>query len=64
MKYATEIGSIAMIHIPSFIKTGSDTEELTGGYTDNMVIVYAYSHFFFKIRKVGWKQLWKWSFLK
>jgi hypothetical protein len=30
MKYADEIGSGAMIHIPSFIKTGSGAQKLTG----------------------------------
>jgi hypothetical protein len=31
MKYAVEFGSRAMIYIPSFIKTDSGTEKLTGG---------------------------------
>jgi hypothetical protein len=34
MKYAIEVGSGAMIFIPSFIKTGSAIEKLTGGNTD------------------------------
>jgi hypothetical protein len=28
MKYPVEVGSFAMIYIPSFIKTGSDIEKL------------------------------------
>jgi hypothetical protein len=31
MKYAVEIGSGAMIYIPSFIKTCSDIQKLRGG---------------------------------
>jgi hypothetical protein len=31
MKYAVEMGSGAMIYIPSFIKTGSATQHLIGG---------------------------------
>jgi hypothetical protein len=41
MKYAVEMGSDAMIHIPSFIKIGSDIQISIGGlhrHTDNMVI--------------------------
>jgi hypothetical protein len=35
MKHAVEMGSVAMIHIPSFIKAGSDIQKLIGeGYTD------------------------------
>jgi hypothetical protein len=30
MKYVTEMGSGAMMHIPSFIKTGSAIQKLTG----------------------------------
>jgi hypothetical protein len=30
MKYAVEMGSAAIIYIPSFIKTGSGIENLTG----------------------------------
>jgi hypothetical protein len=30
MNYAVEMGSGAMIYIPSFIKTGSDIEKLMG----------------------------------
>jgi hypothetical protein len=39
MKYAVEMGSGAMIYIPSFIKIGSGIQKLLGGeYTDSMVI--------------------------
>jgi hypothetical protein len=31
MKDAVEMGSVAMIHIPSFIKIGSDIQKLKGG---------------------------------
>jgi hypothetical protein len=31
MKYAVEMGSGAMIYIPSFIKIGSGTQKLIGG---------------------------------
>jgi hypothetical protein len=31
MKYAAEIGSSAVIYIPSFIKFGSSIRKLTGG---------------------------------
>jgi hypothetical protein len=46
MKYAVEMGSGAMIYIPSFINIGSgiqmligvNTETKTHGHTDSMVI--------------------------
>jgi hypothetical protein len=31
MKYAVEMGSGAVIYVPSFIKIGSGTEKLMGG---------------------------------
>jgi hypothetical protein len=34
MKYATEMGSCAMIYIPSFIKIGSGIQKLIGGGGD------------------------------
>jgi hypothetical protein len=35
MKYAVEMGSYAMIYMPSFINTGSGNEKLIGGeFTD------------------------------
>jgi hypothetical protein len=48
MKYRVEIGSGALINIPSFIKTGSGIQKLIGGihrHTDSMEIAYAYFHF-------------------
>jgi hypothetical protein len=38
MKYAVEIGSGAIIHIPSFIKIGSAIRMLIGGYTERKEI--------------------------
>jgi hypothetical protein len=41
MKYAVEMGSGAMIYIPSFITIGSGVQKLMGGihrHTDSMVI--------------------------
>jgi hypothetical protein len=34
MKYAVEMGSGAMIYIPSFVMIGSGIQKLIGGYTD------------------------------
>jgi hypothetical protein len=34
MKYAVDMGSGAMLYIPSFIKTGSGIRKLMVGYTD------------------------------
>jgi hypothetical protein len=34
MNYVVEMGSCAMIYIPSFIKIGSDIQKLRGGYID------------------------------
>jgi hypothetical protein len=34
MKYAVEMGSSAMIYIPSFVKTGSRIQKLRGEETD------------------------------
>jgi hypothetical protein len=31
MKYTAEMGSVAMIHIPNFIKIGSGIQKLSGG---------------------------------
>jgi hypothetical protein len=36
MKYAVEMGSVAMIYIPSFIKFGSGIQKLIGGHTDTL----------------------------
>jgi hypothetical protein len=55
MKYAVEMGSVPMMCIPSFIKTGSGIQNYTGrGFTDThehggrIILIL-----FFKIRKVG-----------
>jgi hypothetical protein len=55
MKYAVEIGSGAMICIPSFIKTGSGIRKLiVGGFTDRQHgDRISLLTFFFLIRKVG-----------
>jgi hypothetical protein len=34
MKYAVEVGSGAMIYIPSFVRTGLGIQKLIGGDTD------------------------------
>jgi hypothetical protein len=41
LKYAVELGSVAMIYIPSSSHSRVDK----GGHTDSMVIAYAYFHF-------------------
>jgi hypothetical protein len=48
MKYALEIGSGAMIHIPSFIKIGSGIENLVRG--DSQIYMEITQVYF---RKVG-----------
>jgi hypothetical protein len=62
MKYAIEMGPVAMIYKPTFIKIGSGTQKLIRGrkftgtqthrHPDSMEIALAY-FLFFKIRKVG-----------
>jgi hypothetical protein len=55
MKYAVEMGSGAVIHIPNFINIGSDIQTFIWGihrHTDSMAIAYAYVLLFFKIRKL------------
>jgi hypothetical protein len=43
MKYAAEIGSVAMIYIPSFIQISSGIQKLMGGIqTDRMDTAKAY----------------------
>jgi hypothetical protein len=54
-KYVVEMGSGAIIYIPSLIKIGSDIQKLIRGiqrHTDSMVISYAY-FYYFRIRHVG-----------
>jgi hypothetical protein len=38
MKYTIEMGSSAMIYIPSLIKTGPGIQKLEGGYTDSLAM--------------------------
>jgi hypothetical protein len=38
MKYAAEIGSGAMIYIPSFIKVDSGTQNLVGRHIDTLIV--------------------------
>jgi hypothetical protein len=40
MNYATEMGSVVMIYIPSFIKTGSGIQKVTGGRGDTQTEDY------------------------
>jgi hypothetical protein len=44
VKYAVDMGSVAMIYIPNFIKIGSGIQKVIwgGAYTDSMEIAYAY----------------------
>jgi hypothetical protein len=55
MKYAAEMGSGAMMYIPSFIKIGSVIITSIGGthkHTNRMVIAETYFHFFQKKENV------------
>jgi hypothetical protein len=38
MKYAVEMGSVAIGYIPFYVKIGSGIQTLMGGYTDSMEI--------------------------
>jgi hypothetical protein len=55
MKYAVDIGSGAMIYIPSFVKIGSGIQKLMRGdtqkYRQHGDRISLFS--FFKIRKIG-----------
>jgi hypothetical protein len=49
MKYAVEMGSGAVMYIPSFIKIGSSIQNLVGEihrHTDSKEIAYACFYFF------------------
>jgi hypothetical protein len=50
MEYAVEMGSGAVIYIPSFIKTGSGIQKLMGGRINRHT---AQTALFLKIRKSG-----------
>jgi hypothetical protein len=59
MKYVVEMGSGALIYIPSFIKIGSGIQKLFGGGGDSQTnreqgdLISLLYFFFFKLRKVG-----------
>jgi hypothetical protein len=54
VKYAVEMGSGAMIYIPSFIMTGSGIQKLMGGdYTDTQHGDLVSLLLFFQKREVG-----------
>jgi hypothetical protein len=54
MKYIIEVGSGAIIYMPSFIKIGSGIQKLIGGIRRHGKQADLTSLFlFFKIRKVG-----------
>jgi hypothetical protein len=55
MKYAAEMGSGAMIYVPSFMKTGSGVQKLIrGGFTDTQTAWRSHEPLgFFNTRKVG-----------
>jgi hypothetical protein len=53
MKYADDIGSGAMIHIPGLITFGSDIKKVDGGYRGTHTARRARNHAFFKTGKVG-----------
>jgi hypothetical protein len=52
MKYAVEMGSVAMIYIPSFIKIGSAIQKLISWGLHRQ---HKPTFIFFLIRKVGYK---------
>jgi hypothetical protein len=45
MKYVIKIGLGTMIHLPSFIKIGSNIQNLCGGYPESMMIALTYFNF-------------------
>jgi hypothetical protein len=59
MKHIVEMGSGAMVCIPSFMETASRIEKLIWrGYTDSVKLqestfIYLFIYLFFKIRQVG-----------
>jgi hypothetical protein len=56
MKYDIEMGSGAMIYIPSIIKTGSGIRKFDKGGT-NTQVAYAYFYFFFQNKKSKLKSI-------
>jgi hypothetical protein len=53
MKYAAEMGSGTMIHIPSFITIRLSFQKLMGGYIDTQTDDRINLLSFFKIRKIS-----------
>jgi hypothetical protein len=51
MKYAVEMGSGAMIHVPSFINIGSGIQTLIGGNSHTYSMVIAGKYFLFFLTK-------------
>jgi hypothetical protein len=51
--YALEMGSCAMIYIPSFTKIDEGIQKLIGGDTEAVWKFHTPTFDFFKIRKVG-----------
>jgi hypothetical protein len=52
MKYAVDMGSGAMISIPSFIKLGSGIEKLIGGHTQTAWRLHTSIFIFFKNKEI------------
>jgi hypothetical protein len=52
MKYADEMGSSAMIYMPTFINTGSAIKRLMGGRIHTQVALRSHKPIFFKIRNM------------
>jgi hypothetical protein len=58
MKYAVEMGSGAMIYIPSFVKTGSGVQKFMEGiyrHTQTAWWSHKPTFIFFKIKKLGYE---------
>jgi hypothetical protein len=51
MKYAVEMGSVAMIYIPSFIKTGSKAVGARGVHIQTEKLSHKPNFIFFKKKK-------------
>jgi hypothetical protein len=53
MKYAVDMGSGAVVYIPSFMKIGSAVHKLMGVVTQTAGRSHKHTLIFFKNRKVG-----------
>jgi hypothetical protein len=51
MNYATEIGLDAVIHMPSFIKIGSEIQMLKGGNTQTHTRERTHTHTYARARR-------------